>query len=215
MSDGTVGMHPGEEDPDEVYGDPDETDLGEMFEEMRSQPEREHQWYCPSCRIVVPWNHATHEETHDVRAGGCGAKLWWKPKDDTQEPAGQQESERVEPGYIVLIRKALKMLPDSSERRNALVSMAILEATVSENAALLKQVEEEREKPDAVRISNRNMLAVIDKLEARVESLERVKEAADGYLEELSTGHRDTKTDAALEHLDAELCHAREHLEGE
>lgn len=57
------------------------------------------------------------------------------------EHTSQLESERVEPGYIVLIQKALALLPDSTEKRNARFSMAILEATVAENIELQRRVE--------------------------------------------------------------------------
>jgi hypothetical protein len=30
-------------------------------------------WYCDTCGIYVENEHVTYEETHDTRAGGCGA----------------------------------------------------------------------------------------------------------------------------------------------
>jgi Zn finger protein HypA/HybF involved in hydrogenase expression len=30
------------------------------------------EWWCPTCKIVVPSHHVTFEETHDVRCDGCG-----------------------------------------------------------------------------------------------------------------------------------------------
>lgn len=134
-----------------------------MTDQPTNQPEREHQLYCPSCRIVVPWNHATHEETHDVRAGGCGAKLWWKPKDDTQEPAGQPESEKVEE------------IRQNAEEDYYADSPLILDLC-NYYAALLKQVEIlNKEKAEL----NQTFDHLETDLRARVESLERVREDAE------------------------------------
>jgi len=32
-------------------------------------------WWCEHCKTPVQYDHATYEETHDPRSGGCGNTL--------------------------------------------------------------------------------------------------------------------------------------------
>ena len=47
--------------------------------EAARQPEGD-EWYCPTCSTVIAPRDVTYEETHDVRAGGCGGRVGDRPR---------------------------------------------------------------------------------------------------------------------------------------
>lgn len=46
-----------------------------------------HHWWCETCRRQIENVEVTHDETHDLRAGGCGQHVFARP---AQPPAPEQ-----------------------------------------------------------------------------------------------------------------------------
>jgi hypothetical protein len=54
-------------------------DLIDALCEAARQPDAD-EWYCPACQVVVAPRDVTYQETHDVRAGGCGSRVGGRPE---------------------------------------------------------------------------------------------------------------------------------------